>query len=227
MSEIEDYSSDEDNDTEMIRRFKGFCMGHDFDSAKMIYDIYSNIIIHDESIFDELCINDNLVSMKWYHETNPVAFDKITVSMAFSFIACPRGFLEMAKWFLSLYPDLDIYQNEHHAFMKACENNHLETVRWLVSLRPERYSSEIIYHNENEFSIVGTVHINEVILRQTLENEQIQECLICYDTTSQIITICGHQFCEECFVEWMRRTNICPYCRNKLTDQNVFMIDSN
>ena len=51
-------------------------------------------------------------------------------------LACDYGHLEVAKWLLSVKPDIDI---SNHAFCYACLNGHLEVAKWLQTLKPYLY----------------------------------------------------------------------------------------
>jgi len=46
--------------------------------------------------------------------------------------------------------------------------------------------------------------------------EELSECSICMDNKLQVVVDCGHAFCEECHVRWLRVSMTCPVCRRPL-----------
>ena len=50
--------------------------------------------------------------------------------------------MEIAKWLLSVKPDIDISAKNDYAFHLACKNEHLEIAKWLQSLNPYVYVIE-------------------------------------------------------------------------------------
>jgi hypothetical protein len=137
-------------------------------------------------------------------------------------IACESGKLDIAKWLLSIVPDINIRADEDFSFKKACENNHPKVVKWFVSLKPEIYSYEL--EREDERNITILFRIRGDLVPREIPTAEVQDCSICYSMKSEIITECNHQFCTECIHEWMKRQHICPYCRSGLFHQNLFRI---
>ena len=44
-------------------------------------------------------------------------------------------------------------------------------------------------------------------------------CMIChkYEFVNNIIIPCGHNgYCEKCIAEWRKKSNTCPFCRDKI-----------
>lgn len=51
-------------------------------------------------------------------------------------------------------------------------------------------------------------------------------CIICYDKKCSLTTNCGHQFCDECLIKWVKDNPTCPYCRhsfNEKEQQDIFL----
>eukprot|EP01130_Rhizamoeba_saxonica_P017446 TRINITY_DN8461_c0_g1_i1.p1 TRINITY_DN8461_c0_g1~~TRINITY_DN8461_c0_g1_i1.p1 ORF type:complete len:203 (-),score=44.73 TRINITY_DN8461_c0_g1_i1:55-663(-) len=75
------------------------------------------------------------------------------------------------------------------------------------------------------------------LLRQSLQIDSISidelevdenECCICMDRMSEIVLNCNHAFCEECLLEWNKRSETCPYCRKvaNAASDDVWVITS-
>jgi hypothetical protein len=54
-----------------------------------------------------------------------------------------------------------------------------------------------------------------------VERQNIQDCSICLDATSDCITSCSHQFHKTCLMEWFKNYFNCPLCRS----ENIFSND--
>lgn len=53
------------------------------------------------------------------------------------------------------------------------------------------------------------------------------ECVICLSdiTTNMVKTKCNHRFHSKCLVQWKKRANTCPCCRNVLKRNRVSDLD--
>lgn len=45
------------------------------------------------------------------------------------------------------------------------------------------------------------------------------KCVICYDKNCSVTTMCGHQFCDDCIMKWIKENPTCPYCRHSFNEQ--------
>jgi len=46
------------------------------------------------------------------------------------------------------------------------------------------------------------------------------ECPICMNITNNIITTkCGHKFCKSCINVWLSKHNLCPSCRQPISNE--------
>ena len=74
----------------------------------------------------------------------------------------------------------------------------------------------------DDYEIIHYGTYNKLSILDKKEIENIKECNICYETKSNCITDCNHQFCTNCLGTWYKRKISCPYCRSDILD--VFSI---
>ena len=79
----------------------------------------------------------------------------------------------------------------------------------------DNYSLEDI--KREIFKIQNVIHGTQT----KVERQNIQDCSICLDATSDCITSCSHQFHKACLMEWFKTYCICPLCRS----ENIFFDD--
>ena len=41
-------------------------------------------------------------------------------------------------------------------------------------------------------------------------------CAVCFDGALEVVTRCGHSYCEECYLRWLSISRECPLCRERL-----------
>ena len=82
-----------------------------------------------------------------------------------------------------------------------------------------------IWGNDNTNGHSLTIDFNN-LESKTIKNVKIEECSICLDKQSSIITECNHQFCKDCIDIWSNtnKKTDCPYCRAKLSKDKIFSI---
>jgi hypothetical protein len=51
-------------------------------------------------------------------------------------------------------------------------------------------------------------------------------CAICMDGTLEVVTRCGHAYCEECYLRWLAvsRSRECPLCRQRLGRYDAYAL---
>ncbi len=54
---------------------------------------------------------------------------------------------------------------------------------------------------------------------------EVEKCYICKDVDSTIMTACKHQYCSTCIETWLERSNRCPYCRTRMIEDDLIMIE--
>ena len=127
--------------------------------------------------------------------------------------ACSNGHTDVAKWLLSIKPNINISALNNYTFRCACSNGHIDIVARFIELNPQKYVVEIINGKITSFQIIKTLNL----LSETISVNEIKECAICYIEQSNIITNCNHEFCYQCLNSWYNINENCPYCRTPLT----------
>ena len=62
--------------------------------------------------------------------------------------------------------------------------------------------------------------VYDVDIKHTKSSSK-KKCCICFDTigkTNVFVTECNHMFCGTCMLKHITESNLCPLCRNTLTD---------
>ena len=74
--------------------------------------------------------------------------------------ACENGHLKMAKWLLSVKPDIDISANDEYAFCCSCEKGFLKVAKWLLSVKSDIDISAGLSHCNacRPFKAVSQIH---------------------------------------------------------------------
>ncbi len=84
--------------------------------------------------FKYACLDGDLELAQSYYKQKP----KINIRHNYDCIfrtVCKNGHLHVAKWLMSVCPDIDIYNlDNNNAFYNACKNGHLDVAKWLKSL---------------------------------------------------------------------------------------------
>ena len=52
--------------------------------------------------------------------------------------------------------------------------------------------------------------------------KEIKDCCVCYEKLETgnglVTTPCGHNYCTQCFANWMRNSGSCAYCREEVCE---------
>ena len=57
------------------------------------------------------------------------------------------------------------------------------------------------------------------------EEKTTNECCICFEdktNKAQTVTKCNHNFCLKCFLKHIQKHNFCPYCRDKIFNDEEY-----
>jgi len=173
-----------------------------------------------ENQFSDLCKSGNLEGAKQLLKENPDINISYFNEYAFR-EACENGHLEVARWLLEKKPDINISAKNEEAFRCACRNGHLEVAKILQTLCPEKYYFEIINDEIINYKIIQIIE-NKI----KIEKEQIVNCFICDNNISDVQTSCNHSYCESCITSWLEKSKSCPYCREPISYDNLYKIET-
>ena len=58
------------------------------------------------------------------------------------------------------------------------------------------------------------------------DSDDSSVCAICMDGTLEVVTRCGHAYCEECYLRWLAvsRSRECPLCRQRLGRYDAYAL---
>ena len=191
------------------------CLNNDVEFAKYLLEIEPtfNISQNNDNIFSQCCNEGSLNIVKWLYSIIPEMDYKTKYEYSICG-ACYYGHLHVAQWLMETIEDMDIKVDNDYCMVNAVESEYFEIVDWIMEIEPERYN---IQYNGEMTEIISFEINKKLVIEKSKIVENIIECPICYDTKSQIITCCDHQFCYNCFNEYFKKnTNICcPYCRKE------------
>ena len=168
---------------------------------------------NNDNIFSQCCNEGSLNIVKWLYSIIPEMDHKTKYEYSICG-ACYYGHLHVAQWLMETIEDMDIKVDNDYCMVNAVESEYFEIVDWIMEIEPERYN---IQYNGEMTEIISFEINKKLVIEKSKIVENIIECPICYDTKSQIITCCDHQFCYNCFNEYFKKnTNICcHYCRKE------------
>ncbi|KAI0852233.1 SNF2 family N-terminal domain-containing protein [Daldinia vernicosa] len=75
--------------------------------------------------------------------------------------------------------------------------------------------------SKDKFTAALPKHRYLLHLREAGQKSE-EVCVICQGAfTLGVLTVCGHHFCKECIVTWLKKVHICPVCKMKLSSSNL------
>lgn len=114
------------------------------------------------------------------------------------------GKLDIIKYLLKCKPDINIGIHDNIVFKLVCLRNKVKIAKFFTTLNSNKY-----YVNATDSTIIS----HRIIYDKYVLNDDIINCLVCYDEKSTIVTSCNHQYCKNCIMTWSSDNLTCPYCR--------------
>ncbi len=185
--------------------------------SKWLKSMHEELKVSNES-FSNLCtlsINQtNFEKIKYICSTQSdiEVFDDIFEKICMSYSVEKMVLTNVVSYFLGIKPELIEKTN---AFLNACTNRNLDLVKLFCRLKPDLYEYKIV-----NSEIIPYIHY---VMKEKCVSK-IEQCSICLDIESSIITKCDHQYCKNCITEWFQVNRNCPYCRNDLCEKDMFLI---
>jgi hypothetical protein len=142
--------------------------------------------------------------------------------------ACKNGditiLIQLYEW---MTDDDSVYKLGNNIFLaayKAALHGHISVLKLLITWFSDIIinffdtNSYIIYNFRDEMQIYISNIINSY-KRVWIKNPEycIDECSICFTISNTVITTpCSHKYCKECILKWLFRSDLCPFCRQKI-----------
>lgn len=240
-------SKDENKKIFNFSFFEMACGGGHLEIAKWLYSLVHNFDILGEEYEDSNVItfvseSDQLNILKWMFSINKSRMireitDIIYISSNYGSIKILNWLLKIEKsqiiresqnilqngiimnkmnvveWILEIKPDVSISKNENKLFHHVCKKKYLHMAQWFHTQNPDKFHFIV---NED-----GSITPNiQVIILYEKNVEKVDTCSICLESESFVVTICDHQYCKNCIVEWYKKNPTCAYCRRKLEDKS-------
>ena len=113
-------------------------------------------------LFNKTIIFGKLDVCKYYNKY--YNFDIKTITDSFH-LTCMNGHLEIAKWLINTFPNIDIHAEDEYAFRYSCYNGNLLIAKWLIEIFPN-----IDIHAYNEFAFRYSCIYNHLEVAKWLIN---------------------------------------------------------
>jgi hypothetical protein len=181
-------------------------------SLKLELNIVNNNFITDD-LFSTSCFFRRSELGKWLYKICPNI--KYDVKKIFGNIYNTGYDLDFCKWLYEIFMVEDEIVIDHDTFERAIVHQDIELGKWLATL-------------DNSYTFVRT-GIKTFIYQKTYNKrkvETIEQCTICKDQLSTMVTECSHQFCKSCLLLWLEDHNSCPYCRQSINRKRLYDIES-
>jgi hypothetical protein len=121
---------------------------------------------------------------------------------------CGRGKADVVKLFLDTFPiNLEV---EDELFRQLVRSHVDEKVQLFIDRCPQRYKM-----GESGGIVINLLPISDI--EASVKDDDICDCMVCNMVKSNVVTNCGHMFCDKCINKWFNIKETCPYCRTELT----------
>ena len=177
-----------------------------------------------EDIIFDMIINDNISCVNFIIEINKDLLQKVKSnrghmeSLSRHILSDFGVYIDTLKFALENFDEIDSMVKESLVFFnKVCELEELDVVKYLISKYPDIFYAEIV-----DDKIINWYTKKKLELNSEKKVNDIENCPICLDAKSNIISSCNHQFCYDCINKIYSKKALikCPLCRN-----NVFNFD--
>lgn len=196
------------------------CENNQLEIAKYLYKKNPNMSFRNTYFIYHIFNRNYFELLKWIHNVMPDLFNFLTIYELYNIFeeALNENF-EMAKWMISVFPHIPIYNFNNKLFINACKLNNIDVAKLFVKSRPSCYYISVVDDQIIHFDIISILNIKNK--RKVLSTEA---CYICYENKSNILTSCKHFYCLDCIeTHYTVNNQLCPYCR-KENDENDLSI---
>ncbi len=142
--------------------------------------------------------------LEYYHALYFRTF--IAESSMMIYHAATHGHMDVIHYIYSITQNVDLSVYNHGGFITACKSGYIQIAEWYRSVMPQRYN----FRMDND-EIIPVIRKDYPMRRACPAT-----CAICFEDCANVITRCGHYYCDGCIEEWMKIRPTCPYCTQSL-----------
>jgi ankyrin repeat protein len=159
-------------------------------------------------------------------------------------MACIGGYINVVKHIYEKYKDkIDINYENDISFYSSYHNNNTEVFEYILNIPNTgidiRNNNDVLFKDSCDRNFIGIVNVltkkcdkyiikihNDKIVywyikyiptKTMVIMKNIEECPICLENISNVITDCCHQLCLDC-CQHINKTKICHICRHDIID---------
>ena len=173
-----------------------------------------------KSLYVNACSNGKLEIVKWL--SNLINKDNHVIFYNGFKAACVNDKYDLVVWIYNFNQNIDISNEDNISFKTVCEKNYYAIAKWFTNV-----NKKYLINDSNNYVyripyliIEGIKNINKEDVKKN-----INDCIICYDKKSNMLTDCGHLYCYDCLIKWIIDKKSCPYCREDLNLNNLSQIN--
>ena len=198
-----------------------------YDNDEMFFDLIDN---KDRLL---LCISKNYIFLfkKFFNYLIQYNFRNIDILCLDHVLleAIKNNQYDIVKILVEFNPNL-IIQNKEEIFFQIMDiernivESNIELFLYLLNICPE--IDDLLELNEY-YQTNDILNYDEIINNLqniTINDIDIKDCPICYESKSDLITECNHQYCIPCIKQWWKHKreliHNCPYCKTNIVPTN-------